>query len=216
MARASNPLEPISTAIKAIITVIAVLLAAGVLGAMTQDGVHFRVLGIGDKNVCASDTSTTVGGGEVPPQELQAAPGATVDMDAHPNYCTDDPTTPQSLLNIAKQIPSALFTVGALLLALWLIRGAQGEGLFTARTAYRLRMLGWWLLAGSVLSAVATSVAEQALVGSLSRSDDAGALTGLLIWNAPYMALLTGLGVLSFARVMRIGITMREELDGTV
>jgi hypothetical protein len=30
------------------------------------------------------------------------------------------------------------------------------------------------------------------------------------------MAILTGLGVLSFARIMRVGITMREDLDGTV
>ncbi|MFF0142094.1 DUF2975 domain-containing protein [Streptomyces sp. NPDC005227] len=211
----SNPLEPISSAIKVVVTVIAALLVAGVLGAMTLDGVHLRVLGVGDKNFCATDTSTTVGGGEVPDPEFKPAPGATVEMDAHPSYCTEDPTATQSLLNIAKQIPSSVFTVGALLLVLWLIRGAEGDGLFTARTAHRLRTLGWWLLAGGVLSAVATSVAEQALVGSLSRSGDASALTGLLSWDMPYMALLTGLGVLSFARVMRIGITMREELDGT-
>lgn len=215
MATVRNPLEPMSSAVKGIVTLFAVLTVAGVLG-LFVDGLGVHVLGIGEKSVCVSDTSTTVGGGEVPPMEFKAAPGATIQLDAHPSYCTDHPTTAQSLLHTAGQVPSFVFGLGAFLLVLRLIRGAEGDRLYTARTAGRLRVLGWWLLAGSVLAAVAESTIEQALVRSLSRNGDETAVTGLLTWGVPCMAVLTGLGVLSFARIMRIGVGMREDLDGTV
>ncbi|MGW3665008.1 DUF2975 domain-containing protein [Streptomyces sp. NPDC005141] len=216
MATVRNPLEPLSSAVKGVVTLVAALVIAGMLSALFVDGAHVRVLGIGDNSFCVMDTSTTMGGGEVPPSELKPAPGATVNLDAHPDYCTDDPTTAQSLLNTANQVPPFVFSVGALLLVLLLIRGAEGDGLYTARTAGRLRRLGWWLVAGSVLAAIAESTTEQSLVHSLSRNSDTNTVTGLLTWHMPFMAVLTGLGVLSFARVMRIGINMREDLDGTV
>ncbi|MCX5008139.1 DUF2975 domain-containing protein [Streptomyces sp. NBC_00638] len=215
MATVRNPLEPLSSAVKGIVTLLAALTLAGLLG-LFVDGMHLHVLGIGDKSVCVADQSTTMSGGEVPPMEFRPAPGATIQLDAHPSYCTGDPTTAQSLLHTAIQVPPFVFSVGALLLVLLLIRGAEREGLYTTRTAGRLRRLGWWLSAGSVLAAIAESTTEQSLVRSLSRNTDASAVTGLLSWDMPFMAILTGLGVLSFARVMRIGIAMREDLDGTV
>ncbi|MFD9462946.1 DUF2975 domain-containing protein [Streptomyces sp. NPDC060027] len=215
MATVRNPLEPLSSAVKGIVTLLAALILVGVLG-LFVDGLHLHVLGIGDTSVCVTDQSTTTSGGDVPPMEFKPAPGATIELDAHPSYCTEDPTTAQSLLHTAIQVPPFVFSVGALLLVLLLIRGAEREGLYTARTAGRLRRVGWWLLAGSVLAAIAESTTEQSLVHSLSRNAEDTAVTGLLTWDMPFMAVLTGLGVLSFARVMRIGIAMREDLDGTV
>ncbi|MFF3611641.1 DUF2975 domain-containing protein [Streptomyces sp. NPDC002580] len=203
-----------SSAVSMIVTLIAAATLLGVIGSMFVDGVS--VFGIGDTSICATDTTTTVGADDPPPVDFRAAPGVTVGLDANPSYCTDDPGTAQALLNSATQVPTFVFTVGALLLVLRLIRGAEGDGLYTARTAERLRRVGWWLLAGSVLAAIAESVSEKALIGSLSRGGDVSALSGLVSWDAPYMAILTGLGVLSFARIMRVGVAMREDLDGTV
>ncbi|MFE2303404.1 DUF2975 domain-containing protein [Streptomyces sp. NPDC059445] len=215
MARVRNPLEPMSSAVTMIVTLFAAVTVLGVFGSMFMDGVS--VLRIGDTTVCVTDTTTTVGAGDEPsPLGFRAAPGASMSLDAHPSFCTRDPSTVQGLLNTATQLPSFVFTVGALLLVLRLIRGAEGDGLYTARTARRLRGVGWWLLAGSVLAAIAESVSEKALIHSLSRGGDVNALSGLVSWDAPYMAILTGLGVLSFARIMRVGVAMREDLDGTV
>ncbi|MGW2781413.1 DUF2975 domain-containing protein [Streptomyces populi] len=214
MVRVRNPLEPMSSAVTVLVTLFALMMVLGVFGSMFLDGVH--VLGIGDKSVCVTDTTETVGTDVEPHMGFRAAPGATTGLDASPRYCTDDPSTVQSLLNTATEVPAFVFTVGALLLVLRLIRGAEGDGLYTARTAERLRRVGWWLLAGSVLAAIGQSVSEKALLGSLSRGGDVSALSGLFSWDAPYMAILTGLGVLSFARIMRVGVTMREDLDGTV
>ncbi|WP_330301992.1 MULTISPECIES: DUF2975 domain-containing protein [unclassified Streptomyces] len=214
MARVRNPLEPMSTAVMTAVTLIAVLMGAALLGALFADGVH--IFGIGDKSVCVADTTTTASVGEEPTPGFKPAPGATVNLNAHPNYCTEAPSTVQSLLNTATQLTPFVFTVGALLLVLQLIRSAERDGLYTARTAERLRKLGWWLLVGSVLAAIAVSTAEKALIDSLSRDSGISAVSGLWSWDVPFMAILTGLGVLSFARIMRVGITMREDLDGTV
>ncbi|MFD4624411.1 DUF2975 domain-containing protein [Streptomyces sp. NPDC058475] len=214
MARVRNPLEPMSTAVTAIVTLIGGLMIAGLVALPFADGVS--VLGIGDENVCVTDTTTTAGVGAESTLGFKPAPGATVGLDARPNYCTEAPSTIQSLLNTVTQLAPFVFTVGALLLVLQLIRRADRDGLYTARTAERLRSLGWWLLAGSVLAAIAVSMAEKALIDSLSRGSGVSAVSGLWSWDIPYMAILTGLGVLSFARVMRVGVTMREDLDGTV
>ncbi|QEV16150.1 DUF2975 domain-containing protein [Streptomyces alboniger] len=214
MAKVRNPLEPMSTAVRAVVTLVAVLLGAGLLGLLFSDGV--QVLGIGDTSVCAEDSTMSVGVGEGPDWGVEPAPGATVDLDAHPNYCTTAPSTAQSLLNTATKLVPFVFSTGALLLVLQLIRSAEREGLYTVRTAERLRKLGWWLLAGSTLAAIAGSTAKTGLIASLSRDSEVSALSGLLSWDIPYMAIFTGLGVLSFARVMRVGITMREDLEGTV
>ena len=214
MARVRNPLEPMSTAVTIVVTVIAVLMGAGLLGALFADGVH--VLGIGVTSVCVTDTTTTTNVGGESPRGLTPAPGATANLDANPDYCTQAPSTVQSLLKTATQLAPFVFTVGALLLVLQLIRSAERDGLYTGQTASRLRRLGWWLVAGSVLAAIAVSTAEKALLHSLSRDSGANATSGLWSWDTPFMAIFTGLGVLSFARIMHVGIAMREDLDGTV
>ncbi|MFF4791494.1 DUF2975 domain-containing protein [Streptomyces sp. NPDC001276] len=213
MSRVRNPLEPISTAVWTVLTLLAALMGIVLLGGLFAD--DMSVLGIGQKFVCVTDTPRIdVGKQSIP--AFRPAPGASFTVEAHPEYCTQAPSAGQSLLNSATQVVPFIFIVGALLLALRLIRGAAREGLYTTRTAERLRWLGWWLLAGSVLTAIATSLAEKALIASLSLDSEISAVFGLLSWDVPFMAILTGLGVLSFARIMRVGITMREDLDGTV
>lgn len=217
MATMRSPLGPMSIAVKSIVTLMAVLMIGGLFGLLFADNVS--VLGVGEQSVCVTDTTTetSTGSGD-PSSDIKAAPGAALVLDAHPRYCTKDaPSTMQSLLNIQSKLAPFAFTVGALLLVLRLIKGAERDGLYTTRTAGRLRGLGWWLLAGSVLAAILTSIAERALVASLSAGNwSSNAWSGLLLWDVPYMAILTGLGILSFARIMRIGIRMREDLDGTV
>ncbi|MEZ7004888.1 DUF2975 domain-containing protein [Streptomyces sp. AD55] len=214
MSKVRNPLEPTSTAVMAGLTVVATLTGMGLLVALFADDAS--VLGIGEKSFCVTDTTTTIGVDEQPIPAFRPAPGASFRVDAHPEYCTEAPSTVQALLNAATRLVPFVFIVGALLLALRLIRGAARDGLYTTRTAERLRRLGWWLLAGSVLTAIATSMAEKALLASLRLDSDISAVSGLLSWDVPFMAGFAGLGVLSFARIMRLGITMREDLEGTV
>ncbi|GED89308.1 hypothetical protein TNCT6_63930 [Streptomyces sp. 6-11-2] len=214
MSKVRNPLEPISTGVTSVLMLLATLMGMGLFASLFADG--GSVLGIGQKYICATDAATVINVDEQPIPRFAPAPGATFNVNAHPEYCTEAPSTVQSLLNTATQLAPFIFVVGALLLALWVIRSAARDGLYTTQTAERLRRLGWWTLAGSVLTAIATSMVEKALIASLSLNSDISALSGLWSWDVPFMAILAGLGVLSFARIMRVGITMREDLDGTV
>ncbi|WP_351229599.1 hypothetical protein [Streptomyces sp. NPDC002133] len=77
-------------------------------------------------------------------------------------------------------------------------------------------MLGWWLLVGSLVVEVAEANARAALLAALSKNADFSAGTWLSMWTPPYLAVLTGLGLLTFARITRAGTSMREELEGVV
>lgn len=214
MAKTRNPLEPMSTTAKALVTFLALPLGLGLVGMLFADNVF--VLGIGDASVCATDTATTTGDGGGSAPGLKPAPGAELLLDAHPKYCAQDAGVVLNILDTTSRLVPLAFAVGALLLVLRLIKGAERDGLYTAQTAGRLRGLGWWLLAGSVLAAIVTSVVDRAMVASLSAESGVQALSGLLLWDVPFMAICTGLGILSFARIMRIGCAMREDLEGTV
>ncbi|MDG4858737.1 DUF2975 domain-containing protein [Streptomyces sp. T-3] len=214
MAKLRNPLEPISTVTTTILAVTVAVIIASLLAAPFT---NITVLGIGEDSVCVTDTTASTSVAEKPhPDTFRPAPGATLDLDAHPRYCTDAPSALQSVLNTAGSVVPFGFTLGALLLVVRLIRSADRDGLYTTRTAGQLRVLGWWLVAGSVLAAITVSTSEMALTATLSRDSDVLLVAGLWMWDVPFMAILTGLGVLSFARIMRIGIGMREDLAGTV
>lgn len=45
---------------------------------------------------------------------------------------------------------------------------------------------------------------------------DFSAGTWLGMWTFPYLAVLTGLGLLTFARITSAGASMREDLEGVV
>ncbi|WP_162929372.1 DUF2975 domain-containing protein [Streptomyces sp. YIM 130001] len=209
-----NPLEPLSTAVT---TLVAVLGAVCVLTLLAAPFLDVSVFGIGDDSVCATDRATGIGGDEGRHLDtLRPDPGTSVVLDASPRFCTEDPAIHQVLVNTAGEFVPFAYFAGALLLTVRLIKGAERDGLYTATTAGRLRVLGWWLVVGSVFSAVVESTSESVLVASLSRTDAIHAYSGLWMFDAPFTAILAGLGVLSFARVMRIGVGMREDLAGTV
>ncbi|WP_433343099.1 hypothetical protein [Streptomyces sp. CA-253872] len=83
------------------------------------------------------------------------------------------------------------------------------------RTAARLRLLGCWLFFGSLVAALGKALAQGALLDAM-RTDTQFASAVLGRWDTPWLALLTGLGLLTFARVVRAGAALREDLEGVV
>jgi hypothetical protein len=127
---------------------------------------------------------------------------------------TAHPTAGQALAFTATLLPSGLLRLGTLYLAMRLARTAARNGIYTVQAARLVLILGWWLLAGGILAAFAAGFARLNLLGQL--------VTWPVNWVhwpsswGPSWPFWFGLGLIIFARVMRIAASMRADLEGTV
>jgi hypothetical protein len=131
------------------------------------------------------------------------------------NVCAAHPTGWQALAFTVTMLPIDLLRLGALFLAMRLARTAARDGVYTAQAARLLLILGWWLLAGGLVATVTTAFARLNLLGQLvTWNVDWGQWP--VAWSVSWPVVWTGLGLIVFARVMRIGAAMRADLEGTV
>jgi hypothetical protein len=66
--------------------------------------------------------------------------------------CTAHPTAGQAVAYTLTLLPVDLLRLGALYLAMRLARTAARDGLYAARAARLVLILGWWLLAGGLVA----------------------------------------------------------------
>jgi hypothetical protein len=204
-----NPLEPMAGVVTALCGLVAVFLILKAYAAVGIGG----VFGWGDGSVCATDPYTQGGGEDWFSRVMEPKPG--IEVAFTPQYCDYTPSGGARLLSTLTELPSSALYIGALFLLYGLIRAARQDGPYTFRTAGRLRLLGWYLTVGSVVCHVTESVAGAALLNSL-RTTDHRPLLYDVDHGMPYFALLTGIGLLSLARIMRVGTAMREDLEGVI
>jgi hypothetical protein len=131
------------------------------------------------------------------------------------NLCAAHPTARQALAFTVTLLPIDLFRLGALYLAARLARAAARDGVYTAQFARLLLILGWWLLAGGLVATVTQAFARLNLLSQLvTWNVDWGQWP--MAWYVDWPVVWIGLGLIAFARVMRIGAGMRADLEGTV
>ncbi|WP_405457559.1 DUF2975 domain-containing protein [Streptomyces sp. NBC_00101] len=202
-------LEPLSTVIRLVYRLFLGGLVVGGVGTLLGSEPHLM---LGGPYVCAearSDFSTDSFATLFTPQ-----PGAEVMV--RPTYCADHADGAQRLYDFLGGFPSWLLLLGMLFLLNRLVRGVSREGVFTPRAAARARLAGWWLLLGCLVGETVEAGAHAALLATLAQDHPFTAENWLDSWQPPYALILTALGILTFARVMRAGVAMREDLDGTV
>jgi hypothetical protein len=142
------------------------------------------------------------------------APGVRVTLDAA-NVCAAHPTAGQALAFTVTLLPIDLLRLGALYLAMRLARAAARDGVYTAQAARLLLILGWWLLAGGLVATETEAFARLNLLGQLvTWNIDWGQWS--VAWSVDWPVAWIGLGLIVFARIMRIGAGMRADLEGTV
>ena len=96
-----------------------------------------------------------------------------------------------------------------------LTRAAARDGVYTAQAARLVLILGWWLLAGGLVATVAEAFARVNLLAQLvTWPVDWGQWP--VAWSVSWPVVLIGLGLIIFARIMRISAGMRADLEGTV
>lgn len=198
-------LEPMATVVSIALRVLLAVAVAGLVSRVVHSS-------WGDAVICITDDSSTsshdADGG------LSPEKGAQVSW--VPRYCADAPSAGLRIVNELGELPSILLVISSLFLLHRLLQGAARDGVYTVRTASRLRLLGWWLLAGSLIVETIEANAEAALLAELAKTAHFTAGAWLDMWSAPYLAALTGLGLLAFARITRAGTSMREDLEGVV
>jgi hypothetical protein len=131
------------------------------------------------------------------------------------HVCAAHATVVESLVAALTQLPTALLYLGAFYLAQRLIRVAVRDGIYTSRVTQLMRLLGWWLLAGELAARLIEAFAQIGLLSLMVtwRVDWGQWFVG---FNVSWPVILIGLGLLTFARITRLGVSMREDLEGTV
>ncbi|WP_344285705.1 hypothetical protein [Streptomyces hebeiensis] len=202
-------LEPLSSVVGGFLRILTGLVAAAFILSLFS-GVR---IGWGSSNGCV--TASWVNGSSTDTSALfSSKEGAQVSV--IPEYCAADMDGYQRILNVLSELPSALLLIGGLILLNMLLKAAARNGIYTLQTANRVRVLSWWLLVGSVLAEIIQANAQTALLDTLTTEAPYTAVSWLNAWTPPYLAVLAGLGLLTFSRIIRVGADMREDIEGTV
>jgi hypothetical protein len=129
--------------------------------------------------------------------------------------CTAHPTAGQALAFAVTLLPLDLLRLGVLYLVMRLARAAARDGVYTPEAARLVLILGWWLLAGGLVATVAEAFARVNLLSQLvTWHVDWGQWP--VAWSVSWPVFWFGVGLIIFARIMRISASMRADLEGTV
>jgi hypothetical protein len=128
---------------------------------------------------------------------------------------TAHPTAGQALAFAVTLLPPGLLRVGTLYLAMRLARTAARDGVYTVQAARLVLFLGWWLLAGGLVTSIAEGFAQLNLLGLLV-TWHVDWVDWPASWGWSWPVEWFGLGLIIFARIMRVSAGMRADLEGTV
>jgi hypothetical protein len=200
-------LEPLLSVVSGVTRVLVAVLAVTLILSFASPDVGIS-WGSGDGCV----TADWIGGSN---NGLFAVRGGA-EVNVIPQYCASNMDGYQHSMNVLSELPSFLLLVGGLVITDRLLKAAARNGVYTRQTAARVRTLGWWVLAGSILSGVIQATAQAALLATLTDEAPLAPEAWLHSWAPPYLAILTGLALIIFSRIMRVGTDMREDIEGTI
>lgn len=201
-----NPLEPIATTVGCATTLLVALLLLSLL-------VHQASWGNGPVCTSVSQNDASIFSGPVPVPGLAAGSHASLDS---LSICTNSPASALRLAGLLAAWPYTVLWLAFLLRLRGLLQAASlPGGLYSPVTAARLRALGWLLTGGGIAASIIESAANITIFTRLVRYPGLGWFEPGQV-NFSFITLIIGVTLITIARVMRLGATMREELDATV
>jgi hypothetical protein len=205
-----DPFEPLEVAIVVALTaIVGLTLVVGAVAILVDRVALPDLL----DPVCVSDTSMT-GSHSGLDGAFGTRPGVSIAVDG-PRFCLDVASNGQRGRYLMHRVIDVGFPIGALVGALLVIRRARRLGPFTDRTARGVQLLGRYLVLGAAVHHVTTAVLAGMLLGDM-RDDVWPYAMALDPRHVLWSAVFTGLGLITFARLMRLAAEMREDLDGVV
>jgi hypothetical protein len=203
--------QPLGGAVKFILIVAAVLVGIVLIFAVFGT---IQLGGLGSGPACTGvrlDGITVAG-----PAVAHLRPGATSSA-SQITLCASHPTVGQRALVSLTWVPAVALYLAVVLLLAQLLRAVRTAGPFAVTVARRLRFLGWFILAGSVIVAAGQSAAQSAFASTVAAGDvpavGHAVSAGIAFLLVP---LLIACGLLTLARVIRAGAQMSDDLAGTV
>jgi hypothetical protein len=125
--------------------------------------------------------------------------------------CQASPSVGQRAADLGAGLPWLLFGALALLLFSRLLKAVLLQGPFTDAVSRRLSVLGWFVTMGTPLTGLIAGWSQSWLVGSMAHTVGSGpTVTG------PMVLILAGLTAVIMGKIMREGVRMREDLEGTI
>ena len=210
--------ERLATAITWVFWIVAIFTALRVILALTRGGTLFA------PTLNAQSGPPLLAWVTIAPPLLQHAGSALIHSGlAHGVQATWNgailgtahPTTGQALAFAVTLLPTGLLRVGTLYLAVRLARAAARDGVYTVQAARLVLILGWWLLAGGLVATVAEAFARVNLLSQLV-TWHVDWIHWPASWGISWPVEWFGLGLVIFARIMRVSAGMRADLEGTV
>jgi hypothetical protein len=131
--------------------------------------------------------------------------------------CANKPTIGQRTLATLTEAPAAALYLAILVLLWQLLRTVRNAGPFAVLVARRLRFLAWFILAGSLAVAAGQGVAQSVFASTVVTDSvpiASNAIIGVI--NGLLLPALVACGLLTLARMIRVGNQMSEDLAGTV
>ncbi|SDP78671.1 Protein of unknown function [Streptomyces sp. cf386] len=125
--------------------------------------------------------------------------------------CQDSPSVGQRAADLGGELPWLLFGALALLLFSRLLKAVMVQGPFTEAVAQRLSVLGWFVAVGTPLAGLLEGWSRSWLVGSMAPIVGSGPTI-----SGPLVLVLAGLAAVIMGKIMREGVRMREDLEGTI
>lgn len=207
--------EPLATVTAVFGGLLLAALAAGAVFALAGSG---SFGGFGHGPICATQPNTWYSGsGWSGHLGVAALPGASVSINGTLQACAAHPGIGQRALYTLMSLPG-LLVWGCVLLLLWRVIGAAGRsGPFTVQVAAAMRRLGWLIIAGSAAAAAVQGFALDQLLSTMltTRNGFGDVITAPISALLPVPAL-AGAALLTFARIIRLGADMDDEIKGTV
>ncbi|CAM5589214.1 DUF2975 domain-containing protein (plasmid) [Streptomyces viridifaciens] len=144
------------------------------------------------------------------PDSLPVGKGVKASSSAA-RLCQDSPSAGQRATDLGGELPWLLFSSLALLLFSRLLKAVQRLGPFTDTVARRLSTLGWFVTIGTPLAGLVAGWSQSWLVGSMAPVAGSGPTV-----SGPLALILAGLAAVIMGKIMREGVRMREDLEGTI
>lgn len=207
--------EPLRSVTDGFGLVILAFVAFGVLDTIFGTGSWFG-FGHAPGLVCVNQPRTTYNGDNWTALGVSARSGAYISINGTLQACAVNPGIYQRLLFTMTELPSTVLWGGVLFILWRLVRTASVSGPFTLPVAASMRRLAWIIMIGSLAVASAQGAALDALLTTLLRAqNDFGDAVPVITQVLP-VPLLIGAALLTFARIIRHGAAMDEELQATV